>query len=142
MFFTNRTGKPAEKEPVLEIPANVLSELSKEDFAKQLEENPGLFIVKFGAEWCGPCKRIDPLVYSYFAEIQGQQTQCAIIDIDESFEIYAFLKSKKMVNGVPVILAYQKGNMSYVPDEIVVGADENQIHIFFQKCTKRLNLHP
>lgn len=139
MFFTNRTGTPAEKEPVLEIPENVLSELSKEGFQKQLQENPGLFIIKFGAEWCGPCKRVDPLIYSYFAKIQGSQIQCAIIDIDESFEIYAFLKSKKMVNGVPVLLAYQKGNVTYIPDEIVVGADETQIHAFFQKCYNRLN---
>jgi hypothetical protein len=36
----------------------------------------------------------------------------AIIDIDDNFEIYAFLKSKKMVNGVPVILCYKKGNQS------------------------------
>jgi thioredoxin 1 len=134
MVFTNRQGKKAEKEGLLEIPENVLSGLSKEDFAKELQENPGLFIIKFGAEWCGPCKRVDPLIYAYFAEIQGPQVQCAIIDIDESFEIYAFLKSKKMVNGVPVILAYRKGNVSYVPDESVVGADENQIHLFFDRC--------
>lgn len=137
MFFTNRQGKIAEKEGPLDIPENVLSELSKEEFAKQLQENPGLFIIKFGAEWCGPCKRVDPLIYKYFAEIQGSQVQCAIIDIDESFEIYAFLKSKKMVNGVPVILAYQKGNVSYVPDDVVVGADENQIHLFFERCLRK-----
>jgi thioredoxin 1 len=134
MVFTNRQGKVAEKEGPLEIPENVLSELSKEDFAKQLQENQGLFIIKFGAEWCGPCKKVDPLIYEYFAQIQSPNVQCAIIDIDESFEIYAFLKSKKMVNGVPVILAYRKGNISYVPDEIVVGADENQIHLFFERC--------
>lgn len=134
MIFTNRQGKIAEKEGLLEIPENVLSELSKEEFAKELQENPGLFIIKFGAEWCGPCKKVDPLIYAYFAEIQGPQVQCAIIDIDESFEIYAFLKSKKMVNGVPVILAYRKGNVSYIPDESVVGSDENQIHLFFERC--------
>jgi thioredoxin 1 len=134
MVFTNRQGKVAKKEGLLEIPENVLTELSKEGFAKALQENQGLFIIKFGAEWCGPCKRVDPLIYAYFEEIQGPQVQCAIIDIDESFEIYAFLKSKKMVNGVPVILAYRKGNVSYVPDESVVGADENQIHLFFERC--------
>ena len=137
MVFTNRQGKIAEKEGLLEIPENVLSGLSKEEFAKQLQENPGILIIKFGAEWCGPCKRVDPLIYSYFAEIQGPEVQCAIIDIDESFEIYAFLKSKKMVNGVPVILAYRKGNITYIPDESVVGADENQIHLFFERCFRK-----
>ena len=137
MVFTNRQGKIAEKEGLLEIPENVLSGLSKEEFAKQLQDNQGLLIIKFGAEWCGPCKRVDPLIYSYFAEIQGPEVQCAIIDIDESFEIYAFLKSKKMVNGVPAILAYRKGNITYIPDESVVGADENQIHLFFERCLRK-----
>lgn len=134
MIFTNRQGNVAEKEGLLEIPENVLSELSKEEFAKQLQENQGLFIVKFGAEWCGPCKKVDPLIYEYFARIQGPNIQCAIIDIDESFELYAFLKSKKMVNGVPVILAYRKGNISFIPDDVIVGADEKQIHLFFKRC--------
>jgi hypothetical protein len=62
--------------------------------------------------------------------------QCSIIDIDDNFEIYAFLKSKKMVNGVPVILCYKKGNISWIPDKAVVGADERQVNIFFQECTQ------
>ena len=137
MIFTNNQGKVAQTEGPLEIPPNVLTELSKDGFAKGLQENPGLFIIKFGAEWCGPCKKVDPLIYAYFAELQGPQIQCAIIDIDESFEVYAFLKSKKMVNGIPVILAYRKGNTTYIPDEVIVGADENQIHLFFERCLRR-----
>jgi hypothetical protein len=65
--------------------------------------------------------------------------QCAIIDIDESFEIYAFLKSKKMVNGVPVILCYKKGNLTWIPDKAIVGADERQVNIFFQECSQLAN---
>jgi thioredoxin 1 len=136
MIFTNRQGKVAQAEGPLEIPPNVLSELSKEEFAKQLQENQGLFIIKFGAEWCGPCKRVDPLIYAYFAEIQRPQIQCAIIDIDESFEVYAFLKSKKMVKGIPAILVYKKGTLTYVPDDIVIGADVGEIDALFQRICK------
>jgi hypothetical protein len=60
--------------------------------------------------------------------------QGAIIDIDDNFEIYAFLKSKRVVNGVPVILCYKKGNLNYVPNDVVVGADVNQINMFFSRC--------
>ena len=30
---------------------------------------------------------------------------CADIDIDENFDVYTFLKSKRMVNGIPAVLA-------------------------------------
>jgi hypothetical protein len=60
--------------------------------------------------------------------------QCAVIDIDESFDVYAFLKSKKMVQGIPAILCYKKGNVSYAPDQVVLGADMNQVSTFFSTC--------
>ena len=134
MIFTNNQGKIAEQPPILEIPENVITELTKESFSEQLENNRGLFIIKFGAEWCGPCKKVDPLIYQWFTRLQGPTVQCAIIDIDESFEMYAFLKTKKMVNGIPAVLCYKKGNISFIPDDLVVGSDENQVNLFFQRC--------
>ena len=117
----------------LTLPPNIITEMTKEGFAKALSENPGALIIKFGAEWCGPCKQIDPLVYEWMSKLPPT-IQGAIIDIDDNFDIYAFLKSKKQVNGVPVILCYKKGNITWIPDHAVVGADANQINLFFQKC--------
>lgn len=134
LMFTNIHKEFVKEMTTLEIPENVITELSKEQFSEQLKNNRGLFIVKFGAEWCGPCKRIDPLVYSWMSKMPHEYIQSAIIDIDDYFEIYAFLKSKKMVNGVPAILCYQRGNETYVPDFSVIGADEQQVNMFFQKC--------
>jgi thioredoxin-like negative regulator of GroEL len=109
-----------------------ISQLSKDDFINYLETNEDAFIIKFGAEWCGPCKRIESLVKNYM-NITRSSVKCAIIDIDDNFEIYAYFKSKKMINGIPSILAYEKGNLSVVPDNVVVGADQFQIRMFFQK---------
>jgi thioredoxin 1 len=113
---------------------------NRENFVKSLETNPGLIIVKFGAAWCGPCKKIDPLVYGLMSQIStNKNITCAIIDIDENFEIYAFLKSKKMVNGVPVILCYKKGNITWIPDKAIVGADETEVKRFFEACVQLAN---
>jgi len=138
MIFTNINRKPIEKMSTLLVPENVLTTLTKDDFANQLQSNKGLFIIKFGAEWCGPCKKIDPLVYQWFSKIQSEIIQCAIIDIDDNFEIYAFLKNKKMVNGVPAILCYNKGTLTYVPDDFIIGANEEQINLFFTRCLQNL----
>lgn len=140
MTFTNLQRKVIEPMEPLTIPENVITEMSKDSFSQLLQTNNGLLIIKFGAEWCGPCKNIDPLVYYWMNKLSTHpNVQCAIIDIDESFEIYAFLKSKKMVNGVPVILCYKKGNISWIPDKAVVGADERQVNIFFQECFQLTN---
>ena len=57
-----------------------------------------------------------------------------VVDVDESFELYGFLKQKKMINGIPAILAYYTGNVTYIPDDSVVGADANQVRMFFERC--------
>jgi hypothetical protein len=43
-----------------------------------------------------------------------------------------------MVNGIPVILCYKRGNMTFIPDDIITGADSQQLHNFFTRCGKHL----
>jgi thioredoxin 1 len=107
----------------------------RKHFAELLKENPGLIVIKFGAEWCGPCKTIEPLVQSYF-EKSPPNIQCMLIDIDECFDVYAYLKSKKIVNGIPALLCYQKENLNYVPDDFVSGANPKEISAFFERCAE------
>ena len=131
MIFTTIDKTPVMSSPIpVPICSSVLTEMSKEQFSQALMNNQGAFVVKFGAEWCGPCKKIEPLVNSWMSRFPPS-IQGAIIDIDDHFEIYAILKSKKQVNGVPAILCYKKGNFTVIPDHIVVGTDENQINTFF-----------
>ena len=111
----------------------ILTEITdRNHFAQLLQNNPGLFIIKFGADWCGPCKKIEGLVQEWFNKT-NDKVQCAMIDVDESFDIYAFLKSKKMVNGIPAILCYEKDNTNYVPNDVIIGANVQQINEFFTR---------
>jgi hypothetical protein len=64
--------------------------------------------------------------------------QCAIIDVDEAIEIYGFLKTKRVVNGIPAILCYRKGNLNYIPDDVVIGSDQKQVIAFFQRSYANL----
>jgi hypothetical protein len=64
--------------------------------------------------------------------------QCVMVDIDQSIEIYGFLKTKKMLNGIPAILAYYAGNLNYIPEDAVIGADPTQITLFFERCLEQI----
>jgi thioredoxin-like negative regulator of GroEL len=107
------------------------------EFVELLKVNPGLVIIKFGAEWCSPCKQIKPVIDAFFAS-SPPEVICADIDIDESFDLYAFMKSKKMVNGIPVVLCYKKGNTTFVPDDSVTGSSPSDLHAFFVRCGRLL----
>lgn len=116
----------------------VISEIeNREAFFHLLGHNPGLIILKLGATWCGPCEKIKHVVHGFFAT-SPDNVVCGDIDVDHSFDFYSFLKSKKMVNGIPVLLCYKKGNQTYIPDDSVTGADPTELHKFFRRCGNHL----
>jgi hypothetical protein len=116
----------------------VVSEIKdRQAFFNLLNHNTGLIIIKLGAEWCGPCKQIKHIVHAFFATSPAEVI-CCDIDVDECFDLYAFLKSKKMVNGIPALLCYRKDNKTYIPTDSVVGADPAALDAFFKRCGNHL----
>ena len=99
-------------------------------------------VVKFTAEWCGPCKSIHSYTLQKFNELtihNGQSKNtvcknivCVEIDVDESFDIFAHLKQKKMIQGVPTFFAYDVGSNSVIPTNCVVGANISELDFFFR----------
>ena len=96
-------------------------------FYELLEKNPGHIFIKFGADWCIPCNKIKEYVLEKFEKISSPTVQCIVIDIDESFEVYAYLKNKRMIGGIPAILKYSKGNLTFVPDGQCAGVNRTEI---------------
>ena len=120
------------------MPLPIITKIeSRARYLELINQNPGLFIVKFCAEWCAPCKKIEDDVKEKF-EKMPDNVQCAIIDIDDNFDVYAFLKTKKMFQGIPAILCYQKENDSYVPDEIHNNSNKEELKQFFERCEELL----
>jgi thiol-disulfide isomerase/thioredoxin len=102
-------------------------------FKEIMETNPGLVIIKLGATWCGPCKVIELDIKELFS-VMPSNVQCLSIDIDDNIELYSFLKKKRVVNGVPAILCYKRGNTSNIPDDYVIGASKEKLHAFKERC--------
>ena len=104
-----------------------------------------VIVLKFGAEWCGPCKMIAPL-YKEFMTKAPRNILFADIDVDENLDLYMALKKQKMVTGIPVFLAFFGGvkrDAWFIPDDSVIGADPVTVNKFFQRCSaKALELVP
>ena len=118
----------------------IITELNVEKLISlQTSMGNGLFIIKFGADWCGPCKKIAP-TYKNFINVSAENILFADIDVDENLDLYMALKKHKMVQGIPVFLAFY-GNTDrdkwYIPDDSVIGADEKAVNDFFQRCQKK-----
>ena len=117
--------------------SQILCEISKDELIN-FQNNAAatqIVLIKFGAEWCGPCQRIKTLCYEYFARLPKNIT-CIDVDIDEYIELYVALKSKKMVKGIPTLLAYYGGEREhwFIPNDSVSGADPKEIANFFNRC--------
>lgn len=108
-------------------------ELTRPQFEELLKQNTGNIIIKFGATWCGPCKRIEAHVGKWF-DFLSQKTEnlCIAIDVDDSFDLYGAFKSRRQISGIPAILHFKQGNLSYIPDNSVIGADHDQVNEFFK----------
>ena len=104
------------------------------EFEDVLQYHDGLLIIKFAATWCSQCKTIENYFYKKL-NLLPPNTTCVLVDIEESFEVFEFLESEKIITGIPAILAYEAGNTHYTPSKKVIGADLNEIDDFFQHYT-------
>lgn len=112
---------------------------NRDVFFELLKMNPGVFVFKFGAEWCTPCKAIKKYIDNVSLVIPNNNTiYIYSVDVDECFDLYAYLKQKKMVSGIPTLLAYKKGNTFFAPDASISGTSESDLNHFFNTCLKML----
>ena len=91
----------------------------------------GQLVVKLGAEWCGPCRVVEPIVREYM-ELSKQSinsvTWC-ILDVDECTDVYSYFKKQRQVNGIPAVLVWNRHDVDYPqPDASVVGSDIPRLH--------------
>jgi len=109
-------------------------ELTRKDYLDLLKINNNYIFIKFGAEWCKPCQKIKEFIKTKCSELPDS-VYCYDIDVDENFDVYVFMKSKKMIPSIPCMLIYRKDNTSYPPDFILSSSNELEIESLFN-CMK------
>lgn len=98
-----------------------------------------VLILKFGAEWCGPCKRIQPLLHFWMNQSRSN-ILFGEIDVDDNIDLYMALKRHKMIGSIPALLAFHGDKVRdpkqwFIPDDSVVGSDEGPLKAFLDRCT-------
>ena len=72
-------------------------------YAELLDTTNKLLIVDFYATWCGPCKKIAPLLEQRSEKLADKNVKIIKVDVDEAKEIAELCKIESM----PTIIFYK-----------------------------------
>ena len=75
-------------------------------FEAQVLKASGPVLVKFEAEWCGPCKAMKPMIEE-IAQAYGERLTIATLDIDQNNQT----PYKLGVRGVPTVMLFKDGKV-------------------------------
>jgi thioredoxin 1 len=94
--------------------------VDESNFEQEVLNSATPVLVEFGAEWCGPCKRLEPEL-EHLATTWGNKVRLARLDVDESSN----LTMHYQVMAVPTIILFVDGDAAqrltgYQPRERVV----------------------
>jgi thioredoxin 1 len=87
--------------------------LTEQNFDETLVATPGLAMVDFWAEWCGPCRAIAPVLEDIAQASEGRVTLLKV-NVDEN----PGLAARYGIRSIPTVLFVKEGTVV----EQVVGA--------------------
>lgn len=95
-------------------------EVTDENFEKEVCEQNGLILVEFWATWCGPCRKLAPIIEEIAQEYDGK-AKFVKIKADENLQT----AQKYAISGVPCLLYFKNGEpieriVNMVPKSIIV----------------------
>lgn len=85
-------------------------------------------IIKVGADWCGPCKKMKPIFNELLCELVANNKEVNIIylemDADKDSDCCSYLK----VKGIPHVMYIKNGNLN----QSMVGFEEKKLCKLFK----------
>ncbi len=97
-----------------------LKEITDANFENEVCKSEKVTLVDFWATWCGPCRKLTPLLEE-IAEEYGDKVNFVKIKADENIET----AQKYSISGVPSILIFKDGEpveriVNLVPKSIII----------------------
>jgi len=74
------------------------------DFDQSVLKADGPVLVDYWAEWCGPCKMIDPILRE-LADEYGERIKIAKLNIDQNQQVTTRYK----IRGIPTLMIFENG---------------------------------
>ena len=100
-----------------------LKTLTDSNFDTEIKN--GVVLVDFWAEWCGPCRRIAPIVEELAGTYDGRAT-VAKMNVDENPSV----PGRFMIRGIPTLLLFKDGQLA---DTLVGLASKEDIARMIEK---------
>lgn len=82
-------------------------QMTAEEYAKLIRSS-GVVLVDFGAEWCPPCKKMEPVLASLQKELAGKYT---LVKVDGGRDTE--MMKANGVSALPVFIVYKNGKETY-----------------------------
>lgn len=96
-------------------------EITDETFEKEVLSEKMLTLVDFWATWCGPCRKLSPIIDEVAHELSGK-VKFVKIKADENLQT----AQKYSISGVPCLLIFKQGEpveriVNLVPKSVIVS---------------------
>ena len=82
----------------------MVNNISDSDFVKEVEQDPGVVLVDFWAPWCGPCRKIAPVIDEISEEYKGR-LKVVKVNTDENVRT----AQEYSISGIPSVLIFKNG---------------------------------
>lgn len=90
----------------------MVTEINANNFDSEVVNNTGITVVDFFADWCGPCRKMGPLLEEVEKEL-ASNVKFTKINTDNNIE----MAKKYQVSGLPTLMIFKNGE----PAERMVG---------------------